>query len=86
MFLGLMECNLGWTVNDNFDSSNQAHIQLAQKTIDGTRLQTDNRDFADVRSGGLLTGTNFNVLDYIRPLSRTILHEVRFFLRPCRLD
>ncbi|KAH8769266.1 hypothetical protein BGZ57DRAFT_1006181 [Hyaloscypha finlandica] len=66
----------GWTVNNNFDSSNQAHIQLAQKTIDGTRLQTDNRDFADVRSGGLLTGTNFNVLDYIRPLSRTILHEL----------
>ncbi|KAE8447024.1 hypothetical protein EG329_011158 [Mollisiaceae sp. DMI_Dod_QoI] len=66
----------GWTVNAIFDSSNQAHIQLGSGVIDGVRPETDNRDFASVRSDGLGTGTNFNDLDYIRPLSRTILHEL----------
>ncbi|KAF8846910.1 hypothetical protein BDZ45DRAFT_733939 [Acephala macrosclerotiorum] len=66
----------GWTVDQNADCSNQAHIQLSQTMLAATRASTDNRFFAIVRSNGLGTGNNFNHLDFIRPLSRTILHEL----------
>jgi hypothetical protein len=79
-FFRLTETDIGWTIDQNADYSNQAHIQLAKTMLAATRASTDNRFFAIVRSSGLGTANNFNHLDYIRPLSRTILHEVRLHI------
>ncbi|KAI1382413.1 hypothetical protein F4677DRAFT_440207 [Hypoxylon crocopeplum] len=59
------------------DATGQAHMFIDANTIArDTNPNVDGRMLTNIRNNGLREDVDFNSLDYIRPLTRSVLHEL----------
>ncbi|KAI1461849.1 hypothetical protein F4805DRAFT_475198 [Annulohypoxylon moriforme] len=68
---------LGWNAGYDNNALGQAHIFLSPRTLNMSQdPSVDGRALAKIRDDGLKPDKNFNHIDYLRPLSRSIMREL----------
>ncbi|KAI0889758.1 uncharacterized protein GGS22DRAFT_194113 [Annulohypoxylon maeteangense] len=68
---------LGYNAGIDQNATGQAHIYISPNTFNLSQSPSvDGRNLADIRTEGLKADKNFNNIDYLRPLSRSIMREL----------